>query len=183
MSNPLLAQATRIPLSDEDIKTILNGEVNVIDYSQLSDFLDINELLEPYNRVVIRYITQVNYGHWTCVFRKGTTIYVFDSYGCFPDTQLDRIPDSLRRKTNQSDPHLTRMLLQWMDNGGKVDYNQYKLQGSNTGLATCGDWVILRLLQSSLSTNSFFKWVSNQSNRLSLTMDEFACMFILCLPN
>ena len=78
-----------ISLSSDDILKALDSKVKIIQYPDISKYKTIDNLLAPYNRVVILYLTTKNYGHWVCIFKnKNNQIEFFDSYGIKPDNEL-----------------------------------------------------------------------------------------------
>jgi hypothetical protein len=140
-------------LSDQEIWTRLNGNCRVMSYRESLKYPTIDALLGPSKAAVILYETSSNRGHWTCVFKRGPTIVsVFDSYGYFPDSQFSYIKPSFRARSGQTNKHLTQLLLNCPY---QLEYNATPFQKVGTGIATCGRWVALRLLNRGLSPEEF----------------------------
>jgi len=132
-----------ISLSNDDILKKLDGKVNIIDYSQLKYVHDIDEILYPYDACVILYLTRKNYGHWTCIFKRGNLIEHFDSYGLMPDAELDwKMDPYFRKKSNQDYPHLSCLLI---DSKYDLSFNEHQFQKKLKDINTCGRHVIVRL--------------------------------------
>ena len=74
-------------LSDTDILNYMNGKTNLIQYKEIINYDNIDDLLGQYKKCVLLYHTRENYGHWTCLYKVKNTIYFFDSYGVIPDDE------------------------------------------------------------------------------------------------
>jgi hypothetical protein len=118
---------------------------NVIKYSELANYKSIEELL-PKDRSYKIILIEENYnsGHWTALLRYGDTIEWFDSYGLAPDGELKFINAVKKRLLGEGRKTLTELLSKVKDK--KVVYNKAKLQKLSNQSATCGRWVILRIL-------------------------------------
>ena len=79
-------------LSGQDIGNLLNNECNIVPYNEIKNYNNIFDLMGPYRKCAILYLTSANYGHWTCIYEHNNIIYFFDSYGCIPDGQFNFIP-------------------------------------------------------------------------------------------
>jgi hypothetical protein len=80
-------------------------------------------------------------GHWVSMIIKPKIkqIWYFDSYGYFPDNQLENIPLLYRVKTNQVTRDVGIFLYTaYKKYGFKIRYNDVKLQRSGKNIATCG---------------------------------------------
>lgn len=118
---------------------------NVIKYSDLANYKSIEELL-PNDRSYKIILIEQNYnsGHWTCLLRYGNTIEWFDSYGLPVDGELKFINSVKRRLLGEGRKTLTELLSKVKDKN--IIYNKVKLQKLCNKSATCGRWVILRIL-------------------------------------
>ena len=164
------------PLTGNEIKSILNNKVKIIQYGQINDYNNIDELLSPYNRTIILYVwskTEDNnpFGHWQLVFRnKNNNIEVFDSFGSWIDSFLDKIDKKFRAETGQSYKSLTKLLL---NSNKKIEYNDKKLQNDNSN--TCGKWCCYRLIKSDLDIDEFNNlFGSNTINNDKLILKIFS---------
>lgn len=133
-------------------------QVKIMTYKDLLDYPSIDSVLEPYGRVVILYEQMPNIGHWVCLFNGPSdddefgTIYFFDSYGLKPDDEQDWIDIEFRQKNWQDRRYLSQLL---KESPAEVEYNEYKLQGKNQDIGTCGKWCIARLSMPLLTTQQF----------------------------
>lgn len=153
-------------LSDSDLKALFNSNAKILTYTELADVNDIEELLYPYDACIILYLTKRNYGHWTCVFRRGKYINFFDSYGLKPDFELKWVPSYLRVETKQVKPHLTYLLYKATYDGYNIEYNNYALQQKSSydhHIATCGRHVAVRLMFKHLSPDEYAELILNSN--------------------
>jgi len=148
-------QEEQISLSESDIKTMLNGQCNVLTYPELVNYDNINDAMGPHGALILLYMTKQNYGHWVCAFkRNNNAIEFFDSYGFFPDDELKLIPEYFRKVSNQLYPHLTYLLLK---SKNKIEYNNVQLQKLKKDVNTCGRWCIVRIMLRNLTINEFVR--------------------------
>ena len=143
------------PLSDSEVSQLLDGKTHVVVYPDLSQISDIDELLEPHGSCVILIEFKKDYGHWTCLIKRGEdSIEWFDSYGAKPDSELKQIPLSFRIKSNQNHTQIIRLLL---GSGKKIQYNQYRLQKLKNGINTCGRHCVVRILMKDYNIDKYAK--------------------------
>lgn len=98
--------------------------------------------------IIIHYQTgddeNSRYGHWVgmIIKPKSRMIYYMDSYGIYPDDELDYIPHKYRKETGQLNRDVGIFLYKAInDFGYKVRYNDEKLQSSGDNIGTCGRYV------------------------------------------
>jgi hypothetical protein len=146
--------------SDKDILNLCKGKTKIISYPELYNYKTIDEVLYPYNSVVILYETKPRYGHWICVLKQPkNTIEVFDSYGIPIDDELNFIDDNFRKKNNEVFPILSLLLLK---SNYKIIYNKVKLQKYKNDVSSCGRHVCLRILLQDLSLKKYIKLLTNK---------------------
>lgn len=152
-------------LSGLDILQNLNFRPNLITYSDIHTFDNLDQLLGKNKSCVLLYLTKKNYGHWCCVYEndKGHIIF-FDSYGFIPDDQLNFIPKQLRKELNQEHRILTQMLY---DSKKPIEYNDYKLQAEKPNIATCGRWVSVRLQYKNIPVDEFANLFLDVKHKMS----------------
>lgn len=140
-----------VKLTGEDILKLVNYQTKIINYNSLVNANSIEEVLIPYGSVILLYEVQPGIGHWTTVFfREGKRIEFFDPYGIKPDDERFKIPSNM-----WYGPFLSRLLLQAMDRGYEIEYNNYPFQEKGEGISTCGRWVGVRLRKKNLSLEEF----------------------------
>lgn len=158
-------------LSKTDIQNAFNGKIKVVLYSDLKQYKTIQDLLEPYNRVVILYYWRKFSGHWICVFKnKNGNIEVFDSLSSWIDDTLKDINIDFRKETDQDYKYLTKLLY---DCNCPVEWNDFKLQSNNA--KTCGRWVIYRLKRNDLTIEQFqdlFKNIKNKDKKIIMLTND-----------
>lgn len=131
----------------------------ILSYAELSNISNVEELFTNDNKCFILYELTADYGHWILLFLKGSVIFFFDSYGLFPDKELLFVTSVAKNITY---PFLSELFIQTPKS---IDYNQYKLQKFSRGINTCGKWCIVRALSENLSTNEFYNYFKNISNK------------------
>lgn len=131
----------------------------------------VQELFPPKNveHYLIHYQTggndRIKSGHWACIVIDNIRKHVlfFDSYGIFPDNQLNYIDDNIKEMTDQDQRDIGYMLYAMSKQGFKVFYNDYKFQKNGTN--TCGRYCGLLL---SISKNQLV-----QPDKFKLLLDKF----------
>jgi hypothetical protein len=141
-----------VSLSDRDIREMLGEDVKVVLYPDIYKYTTLDELLAPFNKVVILYTTQDHYGHWVSLHRWKNTVYFFDSYGLQIDDQLEFVPDVYLQENYQPIRYL-RLLLG--NSKYNIDYNDRQLQLRGEGVTTCGRWCVARLSLPQLTADQF----------------------------
>lgn len=151
----------RIPLSNQDIYSRLNGRTNVIMYNQLNQVNDIDDVMKN-DSVVILFEKQPKNGHWVALIknynrtRNRPTIEFFDSYGMFPDEEKKYIDDGFLFQSNQKYNKLSELLTRASEKYD-IEYNNYKLQRKTKDISTCGRHVISRILLKDLDIDEYNK--------------------------
>jgi len=153
---------------------------NVIKYSELANYNSIEELL-PKDRSYKIILIEENYnsGHWTCILRYGDTIEWFDSYGIDVDCELKFINAVKRRLLGEGRTILRDLLKK--TKGKKIVYNHYKFQKLCNKSATCGRWVILRILMMKnffYDLEEFQKFIKKYKKEIGLGADELVAYWI-----
>jgi hypothetical protein len=139
--------------SNNDILNKLKHKCRVITYDKVDDYEDIDDLLGKHGACVILYEQKNNFGHWCCVFKNGDTVYFFDSYGVFPDDQLEEIDLKFRLKSGQAYRTLSALMALSPYN---IDYNDHQLQSNEENINTCGRWCVARILNKHLTSDEFY---------------------------
>lgn len=139
-------------LSDEDLHKICGDDVKIIKYPDIIQYNTIDELLQPYNKVIILYEFAPNYGHWVSLMKhKNNVIEHWDSYGLKVDDEMKFIK-KMTTKKKYITPHLTKLLY---ESPYEILFNEFKLQSENPKIATCGRWGAFRLVMMKYSLEEF----------------------------
>lgn len=165
----LVEEAGTICYSDKDIKNLLDDDVTILRYSDLSKFNTVDELLGNKSCACILYMTKNNYGHWTALIKNtgGEICYeIFDSYGIFPDDELKFIDEKYKLESNQFKKHLT-LLLSKVSRKIPIYYNKYELQSKKKiydggSINTCGRWCAFRCFLKRFNIKEFISLFKNQ---------------------
>ena len=77
-------------------------------------------------------------GHWCAIIINPTkhSVYFFDSFGDFPDSQISKIPMRYREMTGQVGKEIGKFLYDCYKSGYDVRYNEVKLQDDKSSV--CG---------------------------------------------
>jgi len=165
-------------LSFDDISKAMNGKVKVITYPELEDYETIDELLEPYDKVVVLYMVGPNFGHYVSLFRRPNgNIEVHDPYGKY---DVDMELKFCSNKFNKGKyPYLSKLIY---ESPYKYEYNDKQLQVDGSETATCGKHAINRLLNTDLSINQYCKIIKSY-NKYGYNPDLLVCLLYEDLKN
>lgn len=155
-------------LTDEEVEKIAKN-AKVLTYSELADYDNIDQVFGNKNKIILLYINEKNptstVGHWTSLHRNKDVIFFMDPYGKEIDEHLDDFSQEHRNMTGQPVNFLTRLLYDYVNEGGKVHYDEMKKQKSSPDIATCGRWTALRLRFYKISEQDWQKmWQDLKSN-------------------
>lgn len=146
-------------LGDNELLTIMKGKVKIIEYPEIVKYKTIDDLLSPYNNVIILVETEKSRGHWIALFKDNRNIiHFFDSYGFDMDDELKFIPGQFKQRNGYWFPLLTYLVAM---SGLPYTHNKYKLQSWRKGINTCGRWCCWRLLNTNMSDDAFGKQMKN----------------------
>jgi len=165
-------------VSAEDIKRMLGG-VKIVRFPDLVEYNSMEELLPyPNDCAVIFFIDEQtptkNIGHWTCIMRNGKRYEFFDSYGLSSKEDLDHIAKEKRIKFGEQNDYLKEL------GGGALHHNSYDYQSWSPKIATCGRYVIIRLLAfmaGITNPKEFYRFMKEaKKERNASSFDELAVM-------
>lgn len=170
-------------ITDLDFKRYFGVDTQVLKYSDLADYLNINQLLpKETDFKIILTESKPNEGHW-CVLLKyngGRTIEWFDSYGVRPDGELSFIPNAIKKMLGE-DKHYLSKLIKTMDQDQHFVYNKTKFQKLQDGINTCGRWVICRtlMMQFGFNLEEFTNFIERQKRETDKPYDILLCDWII----
>lgn len=153
------------PLTDCDIKTIMNNKINVIMYSDLNNMNHIDEALKSYGQCIILYVFEktdgMYNGHWVALkkHKNNNVLSYFDSFGTIPSQSLNEIPTKVQRLYKEDKCTLRRLLYESSYN---IEYNEKVIQSNKSVL--CGYFCCAFLL-SNKSINEFQKYFSSNKEK------------------
>jgi hypothetical protein len=165
------SDSSNYSLSDDDIRNLCRGRINIVSNTDLHRYHSINQVLGRHNACALLYESKPNTGHWICITRsrhQPNIISVFDSYGKYkPDQELTEIDPQFRQRSNQNYPYLKKLLY---DSGADVEWNNYPLQKKGGNVATCGRYAVMRTLCKDMPLHDFVKMM--RSGKYGRTPDE-----------
>ena len=142
-------------------------------------YRDLERLIQlPPMPFCLLYEMQPNTGHWCLVHETVNTdgtpcIEMFDSYGIFPDNELNWVSPAFKIGSGQQHTHLLRLLL---NSERPIAYNNVCLQGKGT--STCGRWCIFRHKNSHMSNEQFCSEVKKECSSQGLSPDEYVLLSV-----
>jgi hypothetical protein len=159
-----------------------NIQEDVITYSELDKFNDIEEVLEANKQWKIILIEESKFfGHWVVILRYGKTIEYFNSYGDKPSYELDLLSDKKNRELGQDEKYLNKLLL-LAKNKYKVIYNSKRFQKLANQINTCGRWCIFRVIMMdkyNMSLSQFIKYMEELKKYYNMTYDQIVSLIII----
>ena len=164
----LLNKIKKEPMSDSDIREYLPNDNNIIEYSEIAKYNDINEMLPyPNSYKVILYEQEDNDGHWATIKTDGPNIYYFDSYGNKIDHPLSWSKDNNYR-LGQGKHYLTNLLNK---TNKQVQYNDVAYQAPSYDLATCGAHCV-SFIKSGKNLKDYFKMMKQLKKETGKSFDD-----------
>lgn len=150
----VIAGYKSIALSDQDVLRIVEGKARVLIYRDLAKFSTLDEALGEHGAIFLLYESRPDFGHWTLVMRRTPEeVEFFDSYGIFPDEELNWVGAEENKQLGQSYPYLSKLLHD--SPYPKLEYNDHKFQKMSDDVSSCGRWAALRLILRDLTINEF----------------------------
>lgn len=153
------------PLSNFDIEKALKGKINIVLYSDIKKFKNLDEFFKPYNAVIILYETGEDMGHWILIMKQIDEagkfhIEFFDPYG----TNLD---DTLEYSVKDKFPYLTKLIYE--DGIDDIRWNNMELQKLENNINTCGRWCVFRVRNRDMCLDCFQDMIINSGYYPKLT--------------
>lgn len=172
----LLKNAESIDLTGNTIFDILNGDVNIYEYKDLSQFSDIDDVLHTHHKAVILYETKEQFGHWVGLFRvDDRTLEFFDPYGLEVDEELNLIGENIRESLGEIIPHLSYLI---MESGYDLIQNTTRLQKFLEDVNTCGRHVSVRLNLCHIPLDEYIKLLTtNKCYNADLWVSAMTILF------
>lgn len=178
VSAKFLKESIAKPLSDSDLRKLIEGHAKVVLYSNLKGYSSLNELLNcPGQSIFLLYQQAPNYGHWTCLFKQGNRIEFFDPYGINVDDELKWTDPSMRKQLHMDKPWLSKLLYESPPHYTLI-YNQHPFQKRGNDINTCGRWCVLRLLFKNLSLEQFVE-LFGKSNIKKKSLDSIVTLLTI----
>ena len=128
-------------LSNFEVEDIVGEKLPITISSNFHKINNIDELLNENGTGLIMYDDKKNNkqvsGHW-CGLKliSPDDLVFYDSYGTYPDDELNNIPNKYRQENNQVCRHLTKLLHN--SNYKNLHFNPHQHQEHKKGVNTCG---------------------------------------------
>lgn len=170
--NKYISKEIERPLSDDEVLKLCNNQANLMKYSDLHKYKNVDQVLGKYKACIILVETKKNFGHWCCLFKypNSNTLEWYDSYAYKPDDELEFVEKDFKKNNNMSYPHLTKLLY----GGSKkynIEYNDKNNQSEESNISTCGRYVGMRLNLRNLNNKQFNKLLSGLSKKIKKSKD------------
>ena len=153
------------PLKGRDIMKILNDRTNIIEYKNLYNIENLDDIFIN-NSCVILYRSSQDMAHWCCIFKNKEGLNFFDPYGCIIDNEINEIekdnPNFSNNYYNNGTKRLIELILK--ANYEYIIYNEYKLQQLKYNINTCGRHCCVRLLLQDLTLEEYVNKLLKLSN-------------------
>jgi len=162
------------PTTKKDLDYLLGGKVKIVYHHALESYSSLDDLLQPYNTVIILYPNpgtlnqDQEVGHWCCCFlMPGTNILqYFDSYGVEPDEKIidfnSQDQKVLYGKRQPIEHGLVKLILD-SPYADSFQFNEFPFQDLDGDInkigdvATCGLWCVIRIKYNFMDEYSFAK--------------------------
>lgn len=129
--------------SDQDFGRFIDGSGDqIIKYSSLAAYKNINELLPDDGYKIILIESKKNSGHWTVLIKLNDTITFFDSYGIYPDDELNFVSKVANRLLGNKHDQIRRLMNTFPN---KKMYSKTKYQSNKSDVNTCGRWCLVAI--------------------------------------
>ena len=162
-------------LSTLDVEKLMEGKTKILTYPILSQYTNINQLLDPYNQsCIFLYLAKEKYGHYCAIVKRNGKICFFDPYGGekMPDEQLKKINPEFRSKSRQDYPYLTKLLYEASE---PIEYNEYRYQRYHPDVKTCGRHCICFVL-SGLDIDGYHNKMKQLSKKYNMNYDDLVTL-------
>jgi hypothetical protein len=130
--------------SGEDFgRFFADASSNILKYSDLDEIKHIDEILPNNGYKIILIESAKNSGHWVALIRINDNLIFFDSYGIYPDDELNFVS----RITNRLLGNKYNVIRNLMKSNPKLkpQFSKTKYQRDSVGVNTCGRWVCIAL--------------------------------------
>ena len=124
----------------------IDVEKKIMLYSELKNYGTIDDLFpKPNDYRIILIESEPRSGHWCSIIKINGNLIWFDSYGCFPDTELRFISKIKNRLLGQTQNEIRRLMKGVEKIGLKAWYSKTKYQSESDNISTCGRWVAISI--------------------------------------
>ena len=172
MGEHLITEIKAYALTNDDIQKVLEPHTRILTYPQFGTMRHIDEAFDNLGRCIFLFLTESeSSGHWICMWKKGKTVYYWDSYGMPPGGSREWLTAEKLTELNEDEPYLEHLLA---NSGYRVVINRNKYQKEKNGISTCGRWCLTRLVLKDHDERTFKQLVK----RSQMSPDDFVAVFV-----
>jgi hypothetical protein len=160
----IVLKAESIPLSGSDIERITEGKAQILKYSDLHQYNNIDDVFGDKEAVIILYMKTSNFGHWCTLFKspwKPETLYFFDSYSYQMDEEIKYSDEQLRIHQGKNVPHLTQLV---QKSNYYLEQNKFQYQSKQHDINTCGRWASHRVRHLDMTPDEYKTYMAKNSH-------------------
>jgi len=155
-------------LSDTDLKQLVPN-MNIVVYNNISQYSNIDEVLNGKPTIILFEMVENNAGHWCTLFKEKGTVYFFDSYGVDIEQQKKYMSKRMLKKANYLSILLKRCPY-------KLDVNRTKYQEMKPGTNSCGRWCVIRIWNKNLNDSQFKDYIDKLCSENNCSPDELTVL-------
>lgn len=164
-------------LDGGQLKTLAGDNSIILSYPELYKYDSIESLFSNgIKKVVILYLQEKNgnnmRGHWCLLTKHKNKVSFFDPYSLMPDSQLKWNTKEEKEELDQDERHLTKLLLDFAEKGGNVEYNEVRFQKKHPMINTCGRHVGVRARFYDIPLTKYQRLFKVTKKNTGMTYDE-----------
>jgi hypothetical protein len=179
-------------LSQEDLIQYL-GNIKVITYPELSRYETIEQVFNGKSYIILLYLQSPNTGHWVTLLNYNLDGHKIiehnDSYGLYPDSELNFNSPTLNKQLGQGIKYLTLLYNKAIkEKSYKVIYNKEKLQklrgdklNQTNEINNCGRYCIFRILMYrdyKMDLYKYNQFLKSLSRKYKISYDNIVSLVI-----
>jgi hypothetical protein len=168
------------PLSSNDIHNMLDGQIKIIEYKDLYDINNINDVLKEFDACIILFVEKVientNIGHWCCIVKNNNKLCFFDPYGKVIDSEISDFYNN-SDYYNGGQKRLIELFL--LSKYTKFEYNDMQLQKMSKNINTCGRHCVyfIYCVRNGYTLDQYLKMMTNFKDKDSFVTFETNKMY------
>lgn len=169
--NLILDEIKKDALSNEDLKDLLDEQIQITKYSDINKLSHADQLFDRLGRGIVLFNWSPNEGHWIGLIKRGNIIEFYDPYG----NTIEKLPNDLRipPQIQNLSGMSNNLLKKFIEESGYTLYQKpEKHQQQVRDINTCGRHVGLRLLLHNMSLPQYND-LMNKIKREGIDLDEF----------
>ena len=165
------------PMSDIIISKYLKNP-KIIEYREFKNYNNIDQLLPNNNDYCIILFRSSDTAHWIAILKQNDIIEHFCSYGSKPDEYYKWNTQTENDSLGQNKEYLTQLL---NDCKYEVIYNPIKYQKISNDIASCGRFIVMRLLtliNHNWNLNNYYEYLKKKKKEYKLSYDDLISIVV-----